>query len=149
MNGSCRSSASTALHAGRLSVLSRRGVTISGNNSATVGSLPGVLIGGMVVQQIALDHPELVRTLEGSYLFQNVLIGIFRLKKCEAMGIVCPTLRTYSGDPQWKPLGLPSFSCCPSRRHAHFRKNSRVTTAPAKSHSLAAVARFTRNTTKP
>src|SRR5882724_6771233 len=43
MNGSCRSRASTALHAGRLSVLSRRGVTISGNNSATVGSLPGVL----------------------------------------------------------------------------------------------------------
>jgi len=37
MKGSCRSSASTALHAGRLSVLSRRGVTISGNNSATVG----------------------------------------------------------------------------------------------------------------
>jgi L-fuculose-phosphate aldolase len=42
MNGSCRSSASTALQEGRSSVLSRSGVTISGNNSATVGSLRAV-----------------------------------------------------------------------------------------------------------
>src|SRR6266481_2657168 len=43
MNGSWRSRASMALHDGRSSAVSRRGVMISGNSSATVGRRPRVL----------------------------------------------------------------------------------------------------------
>jgi alpha/beta superfamily hydrolase len=61
-----------------------------GNFQLLQVDLFGFSFGGMVAQQITLDRPELVRTLEDSYLLQKGLTVRFRLKKCDAMGILCP-----------------------------------------------------------